>query len=147
MSSAPTLLFGAFATATLAVPEAGAGDGGAGVTMRVRSNRLAPEGPGGECVFEAVILTVRHQAAQSVTLRAYVNDALVQTTVLPLAAQPAIRARTLEVRLSVPVLVGGVDRARVRPRGQWIQVELESGGVEPIALDGADVEFTPVRRR
>jgi hypothetical protein len=145
--TAPAVLFGAYATAALALPEAGAGDGATPVTLRVRSNRLAPEGAGGDHSFEAVILTLRHQAAQSVTLRVFVDDVLQQTSVLTLAAQPAVRARTLEVRLSVPVLLGGVDRARVRPRGAWVQVEVESTGTQPLAIDGCDIQYTAVRRR
>lgn len=145
--SAPILLFGEIDRAVLAAPEVGRGDDAAPVTMRVRSNRVAPDGPGGEALFEAVIITLRHQAAQTVTLRAYVDDVLVQTTALALPAQPVLRSRTLEVRLSVPVLVGTVERGRVRPRGAWLQVELESVGTEPLAVDGCDLEFTSVRRR
>lgn len=145
--SGPVLLFGEIDRAILTTPEVGGGDDGAPVVMRVRSNRVAPEGPGGEALFEAIILTVRHQAALALTLRAYVDDVLVQTTPLTLPAQPSLRSRTLEVRLSVPVVVGTVERGRLRPRGAWLQVELESVGIAPFAVDGCDVEFTGVRRR
>ena len=149
MSASPSLVFGARSLAKLFEPRLGVLDRGVtGINMLVRSHRLAPDGAGGACIFRSLVLAVRHQGTITLNYRVLVDDIqVISGSLPPLAVYAARRSYTLQIPLSLPLLVSGVVVSRQRPQGTWIQVEVSTSQVASFAIDGLDVEWDQVQRR
>lgn len=148
MASAPTLIVGGRGDTFLYEHRLGTGDGPAGNSMFIRSHRFAPAGAGGLAIFRALYIATRHQRQNGVLVTAWIDDVQVladKQVVLP--ERDTYVSSTIEVALSVPVLVEGVEQARTRPQGVWIQVQIDSPATVALAIDGVDVEWEAVQRR
>lgn len=135
----------------------GSGDPGTTPATIARTNRLAPAGPRGECIFTRLALTFQYDGGAHVVYVTPIIDEeraqdapaadgrYIQRKTLTL---PAVTSRTV-LTVEVPIMAvyrrGGVDRLRNSPRGRWIQVELEMTLGTTIIIDSCDVEYEIVR--
>jgi hypothetical protein len=116
----------------------------------LNTNRVAPAGAGGECIFTNLYFSVRHYVAPVLLLVTVALDGNYlpsQQVVLENGADTGT-IRELEISLMQALLVGGIERSRYAPRGGWIEVFLETADtVDPALLDigTVEVEYEIVR--
>lgn len=144
--SAPALFLGLRFAGGLLEAHTGNTDDAAPFQLLMRSNRLAPRGLVETASFVAIHVTVLHTETQTVTVRLIVDDNRIveRTAVLPSQAEPA--QYKFRVNLSEPVIVAGVERLRLHPRGTWAQVEIESDGTAALQVDGLEIEWDAAGR-
>lgn len=97
--------------------------------MLSRDRPFAPAGEAGEAIFRALYLTTTHFAANvSLYVTPYVDFVALATQRLDLvgAANTENITTEHELFLSVPMLIGGVEKGRMCPRGRWIDVKIET---------------------
>jgi hypothetical protein len=119
-----------------------------------RSAPFMPAGLGGECAFYSIYVTTTHYAPTT-TLRITprVDGAFLPPTDVILSSAPPDdgEQRVAEIGLSLPYVVGGVERLRYAPRGCWMDVTIETlrtsgiGVAARIVVDGIEVEFEQVQ--
>ncbi len=148
MALNPTLLLGARLNNQLFEHRLNNADGVSTVVLSMKSNRLAPAGVGGNCAFRALFFAVRYQMQQSLLVSAWVDDVQIVTDYLAiLPTLSSVQSKTVEVPLSVPVLLDAIEVGRERPQGVWIQVQVTAPAQELLAIDGVDVEYDVIPRR
>lgn len=104
-------------------------DDDAAYEMLAKSRGVAPAGPGGECIFTLLYLTTLHYTEDvSVWITPIIDGTALETQRLDLTGvtDSTGERKTHEVGLSVPYLVGGVERLRFAPRGTWFEVQIET---------------------
>lgn len=122
--------------------------------LRGRSAPFMPAGLGGEAAFYTIYLTTTH-FAPTTTLRVTprVDGVTLPFTDVVLNTVPGAEGeqREHEIGLSLPYMVGGVERLRYAPRGNWMDVTIETvraagiGVGERTIIDGIEVEFEVVQ--
>jgi hypothetical protein len=131
----PRLFFGERMASRLVEAGAGFTDDSVLYQLLAKSDRGAPAGPDGECVFVACYLTVICYAPVTLKVTPYIDGTAGPAQLVTVAGPGASagpfteanrRVTTVEVGLSVPYLVAGVERLRTYPRGTWIAVLVES---------------------
>lgn len=149
MPASPSLLLGARNSTGLYEHRIGMPDASVnGVALFIKSHRLAPAGISGQAMFRALFFAVRYQLINSIQVSAWVDDVpVVLDYMMVLPALTAIASKTVQVPLSMPVMYLGVERARTRPQGTWIQVQLRATSGSPFAVDGVEVEWVSTERR
>lgn len=129
-------------------------DDGVIYEMLARSRPYAPAGAGGEAIFTMLYLVTTHyDVSVSLFVTPYVDFAALATQQIDLigAANPANKSTVHELALSVPYIVGGIERLRVAPRGTWFDVKVETkiAAGNPasarVVIDGGEVETEIVR--
>lgn len=149
----PNMYVGAQSVTTLlALTEANFRDAGPyDYNLVAKTNRAAPAGAGGECIFPALFLTTVHTAAVALYITPLVDGVALETQRLALPAAAADTVTAHEIGLSVPVLVGGNEVGRVYPRGTWFQVLIETRFdnvaeiAAKVAVDAIEFEYEVVR--
>jgi hypothetical protein len=129
--------------------EAGQGfaDDGVAYQVRARSDRVAPAGIDGECIFPAVYFAISHTMAVDLTIVPVVDDVELDPITLSLEAKSARTLERFEVGLSVPLLDGvGAERGRIAPSGCWFQLLVYDDGLAAgdLIFEQTQVEFEPV---
>lgn len=126
-----------------------------------KSNRLAPAGPRGECLFTAFGLTFQWFGGPHVILvRPHVDERegvlspaadgvslLAQEITLPDAGLVDRMVATYEVPIIEVFRRGGQERFRNHVRGRWIQTEVLWTAAEQVIIDSCDVEYEIVREQ
>lgn len=146
MTTAPGLFLGLRFVNALLEAHTGNTDDAVAFGLLMRSNRLAPAGLAFTATFKTIHITTLHADAQSVTVRLLVDDVVRVTRVIALPSQAEPRQYKFQVNLSEPVMVAGVERLRLHPRGTWAQVEIESDGTAALQVDGLEIEWDPAGR-
>lgn len=119
-------------------------DAGIAYGFRAVSNRVAPAGAGGECIFPALYVTVTHRVAGAVDVTPWVDGIALERQQISLADPAGIVQTTVyELGLSIPYRVATTERARFAPRGTWLQVLLESS--DPVTVESIEADVDVVR--
>jgi hypothetical protein len=148
----PRLFFGTRADAILAEAGIGHDDLALAYGFSARTNRVAPNGVSGEAMFHRAYLTVVHFTTLAFRVETFIDgkSKLVQDVALvgadPLGG-PYTEANRLveqiEIALTVPHMVGGVERLRQSLRGTWIEQLVTSSTATFLRVDQVEVEWTP----
>lgn len=112
------------------------------------TNRAAPAGIGGECIFTNLYFTTRHYATPVILRVGIILDGveLPATTIALADGADSGTVREHEVSLLLPYYVAGVERSRYAPRGTRIEVYTRMVGVlGPVDVGGVEVEYEVVR--
>jgi hypothetical protein len=129
-------------------------DDGEVYEMAARDRPFAPAGQGGEAIFTALwITTTSYDDPITLFITPIVDFVPLETQQLDLvgAVNAENRTEVHELALSVPYVVGGIERMRNAPRGCYIDVRVETnfGGIAQAAsrfsIDGIEVEVEIVR--
>lgn len=118
--------------------------------VKAKTNRVAPAGAGGECVFTLVYLTVTFTASLTLYVTPFVDDTALEKTAVLLTenAAQSKQTRVYEIGLSIPLKAGdGTERGRYGPRGTWFQVMIETlfqGAGVPFTIEQVEYEYEPV---
>jgi len=135
--------------------EAGVGflDDGLIYNVLAKTDRVAPGGTAGECVFTSLYLSIVHFSAVSCRVTPIIDGVAQAAQVFALSGTGVVggpflevdrKVDKVEVGLSVPLIVGGIERLRTYPRGTWVQALVETtfevGGSSYIRFDEIDVE-------
>jgi hypothetical protein len=152
--AAPKLFFGRIDDPTLLEADAGYTDDGVAYDLRAHTQRVAPAGTGGECIFPTLYLTTTHyENTVRVYVTPFVDGAALEQQMVELVGVPGSTGETRvhEIALYVPYLRDGVEEMRVAPRGTWLAVEVETryaealGTAGPQAVDLIEYEVEVVR--
>jgi hypothetical protein len=123
-----------------------------------KTNRLAPAGPRGECLFCFFGLTFSwtggpYDVTVLPTVDEVVGDAapaadgvtlLGQVITLPDAGDERV-TDTFEIPILEVYRRGNIERLRNHPRGRWIQADIRWGSIRTVIVDNLDVEYEIVR--
>lgn len=151
--AAPKLFFGTRNTNALLQVGRGYQDRVMNYDLDAKTNRYAPAGAGGECIFTSLYAVVTFTRNLVLSITPIVDGAELETQEIRLTQNltESRQTRAFELGLSVPVTVAAVERARVSPRGTWFQVRVqttfEATGDTPqsVIIDGLEVEYQVVR--
>lgn len=151
--SKPNIYLGAQGLSTLLAldPTARRDAPGYDYNLLALTNRAAPAGVGGECIFPALYFVTVHTAAVALFVTVLVDNVALETQRLDLPAAALDSVTAHELGLSVPVLVDGAEVGRVYPRGTWAQVRVETRFdnaaymAAAVAVDGIEIEHEVVR--
>jgi hypothetical protein len=151
--ASPKLFFGTRRTNAMLQVGRGYLDRGLEYDFDAKTNRYAPGGSAGECIFISLYAVVTFTASMVFSLMPIVDgvELEAQTITLVQNATATRQTRVFELGLSVPVLIGGVERARVSPRGTWFQIRAATGFVvsgdpaNQLVVDGLTLEYLVVR--
>jgi hypothetical protein len=105
--------------------------------MVAESDPVAIAGPGGECMFTALYVTTKHFTANVSLWITVVIDGVAQAETHRIDLIGVVGSKgeliSREIALSVPYIVGGIERSRFAPRGTWFSVRIETkyGDSEP----------------
>ena len=148
--STPLLFLGSAAGGVLLEADQGTGDNAAAFNLLARTNRVAPAGVGGECIFTALYLAISHTEAATLRVTPILDGVALEPTDIAL---PLVAARTLtahDVGISIPYTVAAVEAARFAARGTWLQVQVETLAAAPgdfgdLIIESVEVEYEVVR--
>ncbi len=125
----------------------GRDDAAVPVDMFAQTNKLAPAGVGGECIFTNLYLVVTHSGTSAYTLVVTPildNDELTQISItIPGVAKPAV-AEVFEIGLAQTYAAGQTHALR----GVWFSFKVEGDGTLPdgdLIIEGASLEYEIVR--
>lgn len=117
-----------------------------------KSNRVAPAGAGGECIFTVLYLTTTHfDVNVSLFITPYVDGVALTRQRLNLVGVPGTDGETKvnEIGLSVGHSIAAVERLRYAPRGTWFQVLVETDAavvaLGAVQVAEVNVEYEVVR--
>lgn len=150
--SAPKLFFGTRGSTAFMEVDRGYKDRGVQYQMYAKTNRYAPAGPSGECIFPSLFAIVTFTESMYLYLTPYLDGVALGTKLIHMVANATSsrQTRTFEMGLSVPVVVNGVERLEQAPRGTWFQVLVEThfNDINDIAnqliVEGLEVEYEVV---
>jgi hypothetical protein len=128
-------------------------DRGVQYQMYAKTNRYAPAGPSGECIFPTLYAIVTFTESMFLYLTPFVDGVALGLQYVQMIANASSsqQTRTFELGLGVPVVLNGVERSQQAPRGTWIQVLVEThfNDINNIAnqlvIEGLEVEYEVVR--
>ena len=151
--AAPKLFFGTRGSTGFMEVDRGYLDRGVIYNLYAKTNRYAPAGAGGECIFPSLFVVVTFTQTMLLYLTPYVDGVALETKVIGLNANLSStrQTRVFELGLSVPVMLSGVERSRQAPRGTWFQclVETRFNGTTDVPnqliVEGLEVEYEVVR--
>lgn len=125
----------------------GRDDAAVPVDLFAQTNKVAPAGVGGECIFTNLYLIITHSGSSPYTLLVTPildNDELMQLAVtVPGVSKPTV-AEVFEIGLS-ETFAGVLTHA---PRGVWFSFKVEGDGTLPdgdLIIEGASLEYEVVR--
>lgn len=140
----PHLFFGQTANVLLELDATTSTDAGAPYSLYAVSNRVAPAGAGGECIFPVLYLTVTYASAGAIDVTPLVDGIALERQRVSLPGPGGVaETKVYELGVSVPYLVEGVERARFAARGTWLQVRVETN--DPITVESIEAEVEIVR--
>lgn len=120
--------------------------------LDAKTNRYAPAGEAGECIFTSLYVVLSYTRSITVYITPYVDGTALETQSIALVQNGSVTRQTVsrELGLSVPVTINGVERARVSPRGTWCQCRVETrfavGGIATdVDIEGLWIEYEVVR--
>lgn len=126
----------------------GTDDNGTAVAVRLETNEVAPAGAGGECLWiNAYVAFSRLNASDwTFTLTPIIDGVELDPVSVTLAGVMAPVTEVLEVSLSQPYVVGGVERSRYHPRGAWCKVRFSSTDApdQDVIFEGVEIEHEVV---
>ncbi len=152
----PRLFFGTREAAARLL-EAGPGetDAGTAYTMRAKTNKVAPNGVAGQAMFHNAYLTIIHFAPVTFRVETLIDGVskLIREVALSDGTDPLGGPYTeanrlveeIQVNLSLPYVVGGVERLRQPLRGTWIEQIITCSTATFFRVDQLEVEWTPAR--
>jgi hypothetical protein len=149
----PVLVVGRADDAALLRPGTGYDDDGVAYDLLGRSAAFMPAGLGGEAAFFTIYVTTTHYEATTVLRVTPAIDGvtLASTDIVLGTSDPAGEQNVHEIDLSQAYTVGGVEKLRYAPRGQRLDVTIETlrgatlgVGARQI-VDGIEVEFEVVQ--
>ncbi len=151
--AAPKLFFGTRNANAMLEVDRSFLDRAAKYDLYAKTNRYAPAGAGGECIFTSLYAVFTFTASMVLYLTPILDGANLETITVTLTQNPTAtkQSKAFELGLSVPLLVAGVERGRVSPRGTWLQVLAETRHVingttgTQVVIDGIEVEYEIVR--
>lgn len=151
--AAPKLFFGTRGSTGFMEVDRGYLDRGIIYNLYAKTNRYAPAGAGGECVFPSLYVVVTFTQSMLLYITPIVDGASLETQVIGLNANltSTRQTRIFELGLSVPVMLGATERGRQAPRGTWFQalVETRFNGTTDVPnqliIEGLEVEYDVVR--
>lgn len=127
-------------------------DGASVYNLLARSERFAPAGPEGECIFTALFVSTRHYTSDvSWWLTPYVDSVALATQQITLtgAATTIGNRRSQQLGLSLPYVRSAVEICRTAPRGTWFELLVETRYASAIAakqiIESIVLEWEPVR--
>lgn len=128
-------------------------DRGEVYNLYAKTNRYAPAGAGGECIFTSLYAVFTFKKSMLVYVTPILDGAELETQTIQLLQNPTAsrQTRAFELGLSVPLAVAGIERGRVAPRGTWMQTLVETrfnlSDQKPAQLivDGIELEYEIVR--
>jgi hypothetical protein len=145
--SEPILVFGQGGGNSLYEAGRGFTDDGVAYEFRGRSDRVAPAGIHGECIFPALYLAISHTMAVDLSLVPVVDDVELDPITLTLEAKTARTLERFDVGLSIKIEDAlGVERGRCAPRGCWFQLLIYDDGLAAgdLIFEQTQVEFEAV---
>lgn len=117
-----------------------------------KSNRVAPAGAQGECIFTVLYLTTTHfDVNVSLFITPIVDGVSLTRQRLDLVGVPGTDGETKvnEIGLSIPYTPAGTELLRYAPRGTWFQVLVETDNslvaLGACIVSEVEVEFEVVR--
>lgn len=117
-----------------------------------KTNKVAPAGAGGECIFTTLFLTTTHYDVNvSLFITPFVDGVALARQRLNLVGVVASDGETKvnEIGLSLPYAPGGVEKIRTMPRGTWFQVLIETDAaivaLGACIVSEVEVEYEVVR--
>lgn len=125
----PVLFFGRATEPVLLRVGVGYTDDGDAYEMLARSRSVAPAGTNGEVALCCLYITTLHfDTDVSVWITPILDGEPLPTQRLDLTGvmDSEGERETHEVDLSIPYMVGGVERLRYAPRGTWVEVQIET---------------------
>jgi hypothetical protein len=141
----PVLAFGRAGSAALLQAGMGWTDDGVAYDLTALTDRVAPAGAGGECLFYTLYLTTRRFGPARLRVTVLVDELPLPEEVIVLAGAAAAQGTVdvTEIALRIPYLRDGVEVAKITPRGTWVRVLVQTDvAVTPHAgLDVTDVEI------
>jgi hypothetical protein len=145
--SEPILVFGQGGGNSLFEAGLGYTDDGVAYEFRGRSDRVAPAGINGECIFPALYLAISHTMAVDLIVVPVVDEVELDPITLSLTAKTVRTLERFDIGLSVPILDGlDVERGRCAPRGCWFQLLVYDDGLAAgdLVFEQTEVEFEAV---
>lgn len=146
--SQPLLVLGRGGGNDLYQAATGFQDDGVAYQLRGRSDRVAPAGIDGECIFPSVFLAIEHTMAVDLVVVPYLDDVALDPITFSLTAKTERTLERFEIGLSVTIEDGlGVDRGKCYPRGTWFELEVYDDGLATgwVSIEEARIEFEVVR--
>lgn len=146
--SQPVLLLGRADDTVLLESNRGYTDDSVGYEASGITNRAAPAGIGGECIFTNLYFTTRHYSTAVLVRVGIILDGveLPATTIALADGADAGTVREHEVSLLLPFYQGGVEVSRYAPRGTRVEVYARMVGVlGPVDIGGVEIEYEVVR--
>jgi hypothetical protein len=122
-------------------------------TLLAKSDKVAPAGPAGECIFTSLYLTIAHFATIRLLVTPIVDEVPEPTQEITLVGLDPVggpyteenrAVEVVEVGLSKAFLVDGVERLRTYPRGTWFEVLVESEVGTMQRIDAMELEHEVV---
>lgn len=143
----PKLFVGTRGTNGLLEADRGYKDRTVAYALSAKTNRYAPAGAGGECIFTSLYAVVTFSASVTVSFTPYIDGVALETQTISFVQNALVTRQTVsrELALSVPILVAAVERGRVTPRGTWCQVEVSSDDSVQVIIEGIEIEYEVVR--
>lgn len=148
----PRLFFGGTDGLVLNAQGASYMDNGVMYDVLAQTNKSAPAGPGGECIFTNLYLTTRRFVTPVRVLVTPIVDGVAMTVrQLDLTGAPAVdgTVEVSEISLMEAFISGGLERMRTALRGSAIEFAFATSAAA-VALGGleisvAEVEYEIVR--
>lgn len=154
MSQTPRLIVGRGGVGAILLRANGAAytDDSVAYNASGKSNKVAPAGAGGECIFTVLYLTTTHfDVNVSLWITPLVDGVALTKQRLNLVGVPGTDGETQvhEIGLSIAHLASAVERLRYAPRGTWFQVLVETDaavvGLGACIVSEVEVEHEIVR--
>lgn len=149
---AAPILYAGSRTARLLQLGVGYTDDGIAYTLLGQSERIAPAGSGGECIFTLCYLTTRHfDTSVSVQVTPIIDNVAQATQTIALTGAASANGvgnrQTHELALSVPYSPSGTEQLRVAPRGTWFELVLATPNTTQakVLIETAELEYEVVR--
>lgn len=108
--------------------DSGTDDAGTDIAFLALTNEVAPAGIGGECIFEEVFVALTRFNANTwnLTITPIVDGVELESQTITLAGVANPVTEIINLGLSQPYLVDGVEESRTFPRGAWIALKYTS---------------------
>ena len=143
---------GAFIGGAPGLLKAGIGttDDGAVAQARVVTNPVAPQGIGGECVFNRIPITVTRWNAADMDLfvTPIIDGHEMASVTVHYKATTAPVTEVTEVQITeYYTREDGIEQFRYRPRGAWLAVKIETGdGLQDwLTIEGVELDYDVAR--
>lgn len=114
------------------------------------TDRVAPAGAGGECIFTSLYVTTIHKGAVKLKVTPIVDGTSLESSTIALTVKTARTTTVHEIGVSIPYKVGGVEVSRYAARGTWFQTQVETiadddESLDYLRVDAVELEHEVVR--